>query len=408
MSYITRLGKYGTNYYNQYKYSLGPKLGAGIAALSAIDRTASKVGHLYRRGKQLYGYGRRTLGYGKHKPIRTNGQRRKRVYKKKKPRLSYRTKQAVKKVAQGVVKKELNKERVSGHYSYLQNKLIPNPSRNKQKVFSGNGQIEFNWFSPAMIMDAASVMFKNKVATPTSPNTASGKAGNFDSDTKIKVISGRVIEKLTNNTAANAKCIHYRCHPKDLATTGYAPDEQWLRAIDLLENMSNGTYAENGPGQWNDIPERYKAFNDYFRVEKKTYNLKPGKTITVMFKKGQQIYDYSTLSDNVIATTYYQNVPGKNVWSMWIIKPDLQQYPVNAPAGIFEAGHQLHFGATTDGTSSIIHEVQYDLRIECPQEADVSDVHETECRNVWMAANATTAQGLQAHKPIPLVVTEGP
>jgi len=407
MSYITRLGKYGTNYYNQYKYSLGPKLGAGIAALSAIDRTASKVGHLYRRGKQLYGYGRRTLGYGKHKPVRTNGQRRRKVYKKKKPRLSYRTKQQVRKVAKGVVQKELNKDNLSGHFTYLQNKYIPNGSRNKQKVFSGNGQVSFNWFSPAMIMDAASVMFNDKVATVNGIDTTSGKVGNFDNDIKIKIISGTAVERLTNNTLANVKCIHYRCHPKDLSTTGYAPDEQWLRAIDLYENMTAGNYAESGPNQLYDRPELYKAFTDYFRLEKKSYNLRPGKTVTVSFKKGTQVYDYTTLSDNVSATNYYQNVPGKNVWSLWILIPALQQYPLNAPPGIPEAAHQIHLNPAAEGQSSILHEIQLSMRIECPQEAKTENTHDVECRQVWMATNATVAAGLQAHKPIPGLVTEG-
>jgi len=252
------------------------------------------------------------------------------------------------------------------------------------------------YFTYAQIMDAASMMYNNKVAVATSSFNHLAHATNFDNDTKIIVERQSVNFTVANNYLVPGTLTVYTCFPK--TTNPGTPLEIWNRAKTNYRNLSNGDpdYQTLTSSQLYDKPTRYHNFNSNYSVNSKSYHMKPGQQVRFTRNGPAGIYDYTASSDATAAASYKGNAPGKTQSFMFVWIPDMTQSGARVEAIL----HQTAIGNPPANTGTLAMEAVYNVVVRAPAESAVADKEEVIMYNNWGQIAPALGTSVIAAKPV--------
>lgn len=263
-----------------------------------------------------------------------------------------------------------------------------------------NNSFQNNWFTWGMVMDAAAIMYNGK--TPTE-NGWNSMLNNFDSDVKIVVEKQSVIITALNNftVGGTLKCL--TCFPKnDNNYTLSRPDNLWndAKAMYVNKNAANPLSPTDNTAIF-DMPTKYHAFNNAFRVHTESVYLGPGKSHKFVRNGPCMTYDFTKSKIASTDTSYAPNSKGVNQWTMFIWVPDLCQ--INFSAGNSQRiARQTSSGVpTTSAPGDMVFEWRYNACIRAPDDTAPADKDQVISFNNY-AQVQTTALGLgvKVNKPL--------
>jgi len=279
------------------------------------------------------------------------------------------------------VKKSLMPAKVTGRWreiSYSTTAKMPAAFANNQNMF-GIGQncgtaISTAFFTPAEVLDCASVLFNNKTPSQTKA-TASGLNTDFGTNTldartvKIEVLSSSASIVIKNNTSRTVIMQLYECSPKVRQNFMEFPeaDVQWRSAMTNEATTTTGmTSAINlggaDPNTLYATPFDSKPFMQVFNVERHDITMDAGQSYDHFLRGPSGVYDFAKYWRNDTtgaADQFYNHIPSKTRFVFVTYRYDLVS---NGTSG-------GRFGDQTAETSKggVVFEYRKNFHIVCPE-----------------------------------------
>lgn len=342
---------------------------------------------------------------------KVQGKKRK-VVVESKPLKSKKAKKAIKKktnklkkTIRRVIEQDNKKTESQAKWSFIKGKTFAYPvGQNQLQTFVINdGVVDWNWFSPARLMDGLAVCYKAKAAAVAGGNTATALTGNFDADTKFTLVSGKVIQTITNNYLIPIVLTWYEFRPKsDILTETLGAYQTWSTGITQKKGLQGGTvaYSPLDPTFMYDDPRMYPKVTDRYKVTSQVHHMNPGATITLELKVGLKHMNAQTFKETSASTAYYFGKKNLSVQTM------IKYYPVlsetnPSQAAPMEPIRQIKAGAAASPETGLLWEVREYLKFRMPSEtADANEHGDIEARYNWYTAQAPAAAGMHAHSKL--------